>query len=195
MLSVNLPHMDTGSYREARRLVARGGVFPLLIPRGRRARIAPHMDEMPPKLQAIAAMFAGMSDRAERMQALMDIGAGFRPVPESVASRPFPESHKVPHCESQAYVWAEPLPDGTLRFHFAVENPQGIAAKATAAILAKTLSGAPLDQVLAVQPDVIYEIFGRELSMGKNLGLSAMLGMCKRFAAEAKRASSGPAAG
>ena len=89
-------------------------------------------------------------------------------------------------------MWAEPLVDGTLRFQFTVENPQGIAAKAIAAILAKTLSGAPLDQVLAVPPDIINEIFGNELSMAKNLGLTAMLGMCKRFAAAAKAGTLAP---
>jgi cysteine desulfuration protein SufE len=70
-----------------------------------------------------------------------------------------------------------------LKFHFAVENPQGISAKAIAVILDATLSGAPLAQVLNVSPDIVYELFGRELSMGKNMGLTNMLYMCKMAAA------------
>ena len=36
-------------------------------------------------------------------------------------------------------------------------------------------SGAPLEQVAAIDPDVIYRIFGRDLSMGKGMGLLGML--------------------
>jgi hypothetical protein len=81
----------------------------------------------------------------------------------------------VPQCESEAYVWATPRaggPEGTLDFHFAVENPQGIAAKALAAILADSLPGEPLSTITAIPGDVVYSLFGRELSMGKNLGPS-----------------------
>jgi cysteine desulfuration protein SufE len=99
-----------------------------------------------------------------------------------VATRPFPASHRVPGCESEAYVWTEELPDHTLKYYFAVENPQGISAKATAVILDKVLSGAPLQEVLQIPPEIIYQIFGQELSMGKNLGLTNMLIMCQAAA-------------
>jgi cysteine desulfuration protein SufE len=72
-------------------------------------------------------------------------------------------------------VWAVDQPDGTVRFHFAVENPQGVSARAWAAILGETLSGQPIEQVASVSPEVVYEIFGRDLSMGKGQGLLGML--------------------
>ena len=59
--------------------------------------------------------------------------------------------------------------------HFAVENPQGLSAKAWGAILADTASGAPLEEVAAIDPEAIYQIFGRDLSMGKGQGLIGML--------------------
>ena len=34
-----------------------------------------------------------------------------------------PRIISCPHCESEAYVWAEPQADGTLKLYFAVENP------------------------------------------------------------------------
>ena len=114
-------------------------------------------------------------DRAGRIEALIALAEGYREVPARIAARPFPEQNKVPACESQAYVFAEPRPDGSLDFHFAVENPQGISAKALAAILARTLSGASLDAVTRVPVEVVEQLFGRELSMGKSLGLSGML--------------------
>lgn len=140
---------------------------------------------LPPKLAALLDDLDLLADRAERIDALIGIAGRFRDVPERIARRPFAEEHKVPACESQAYVFAEPRPDGTLDLHFAVENPQGISAKSLAVILGETLSGAPLDQLAAVPGDVVYRIFGRELSMGKSMGLMAMVSMIQ---ATAKRA-------
>ena len=140
--------------------------------------------DIPEDLADFVDMFAAMTDRQERIDALIDIGTAFREVPPEVATRPFPELRRVPNCESEAFVFSQPQPDGTLKYYFAVENPQGISAKATAVILDKTLSGAPLEQILNVPGDVIYDIFGRELSMGKNMGLTGMLNFCKAAAAQ-----------
>ena len=137
---------------------------------------------LPPRLQEHLELVELLPDRADRIQYLISQADRFREVPAAVATRPFPESHRVPQCESEAYVWATPRPDGTLDFHFAVENPQGIAAKALAAILADGLAGQPLATVTAIPGDVVYSLFGRELSMGKNLGLLGMLQMCQAFA-------------
>ena len=73
-------------------------------------------------------------------------------------------------------------PDGALDFHFAVENPQGISAKAMAVILGDTLSGEPPEQVAEVPTDIVYRVFGRELSMGKSMGLMSMVGMVANLA-------------
>ena len=89
--------------------------------------------------------------------------------------RPFPEDRRVPRCESDAFVWAIDQPDGTIRFEFAVENPQGLSAKAWAVILDETLSGRPLEEVARASPDSLFGIFGQDLSMGKGQGLLGML--------------------
>ena len=128
-------------------------------------------------------------DRSQRIQMLIDIGEGFVEVPESVASRPFNEGVKVPACESKAYVWASPKGDGTLDYHFAVENPQGLSAKAMAVILGESLSGAPLEEVAEVDPDVVFEVFGKDLSLGKSLGLKGMVNMVRMYARRAMRAA------
>lgn len=138
---------------------------------------------IPTRLADMLEMFNSM-DRSERIQMLIDIGSGFKAVPPEIASRPFDERRRVPNCESEAFVFTQPNADGTLKYYFAVENPQGISAKAAAVILDKTLSGAPLDQVLRVPADVMYDIFGRELSMGKNMGLTGMVNFCKAAASQ-----------
>jgi cysteine desulfuration protein SufE len=139
---------------------------------------------VPDKLTETLEALEMVPDRNERIQLLIDIAGRFEEVPPRLARRPFATEHQVPACESEAYVFGEERPDGTLDFHFAVENPQGISAKAMAVILGEALSGAPPDQVAEVSQDVVYQVFGRELSMGKSMGLMSMVGM---VAAMAKR--------
>ena len=140
------------------------------------------MPEIPDKLAHTLEALSLVSDRSERIQILIDVAERFREVPPRVASRPFPGEHLVPACESEAYVWGEARPDGTLDFHFAVENPQGISARALAVILGDSLSGQPLEQVAEVPQDVVYRVFGRELSMGKSMGLMGMVSMVRNLA-------------
>ena len=132
---------------------------------------------IPDKLSDTLEALSHLRDRSERIQALIDLSEGFEEVPPRIARRPFSSLNEVPACESEAYMFEERLPDGTLAFHFAVENPQGVSARALAKILGGALSGAPPEQVAEVQPDVIYQIFGNELSMGKSMGLLGMVGM------------------
>jgi len=136
------------------------------------------MKPLPDHLESLVSTLEGL-DRSDRIQMLIEVAGQFKPVPPRIADRPFALEHRVPGCESEAYVWSEPGPNDTLTFFFAVENPQGISAMALAAILGPTLSGAPLEQVALVPADIIYRIFGRELSMGKSLGLMQMVNMVR----------------
>src|SRR5579863_1381448 len=146
------------------------------------------MPEIPSKLEETLELLDLVPDRAERIQLLIDIADRFEEVPPRLARRPFAPEHLVPACESQAYVWGEARQDGTLDFHFAVENPQGISAKSLAVILEEGLSGAPLEQVAAVPADLVYRVFGRELSMGKSMGLMGMIAMVTSTAKQRLRA-------
>jgi len=140
------------------------------------------MTKYPQKLANLVEYLRFAGDRDERVHMLIDIARRFRGVPERIARRPFPKSHLTPACESEAYVWSEELPNQTLKFYFAVENPQGIAAKAMAVILDETLSGEPALQVSSTSSEVVYQIFGRDLSMGKSMGLMSMFSMVRASA-------------
>ncbi len=118
-------------------------------------------------------------DRADRIQLLIGFAEKFKAVEAEVALRPFDESHRVPGCESEAFAWTVLGPDQTIRLHFAVENPQGVSAMAMAVILQEGLAGSPPAQVANVPEDVVYTIFGRELSMGKSMGLMGMVQLVK----------------
>lgn len=140
------------------------------------------MAEHPEKLGRFLEMLRLVEDRDDRIELLIGVADRFRGVPPEVASPPYPSDHLVPNCESEAYFWAQDRPDGSIQIHFAVQNPQGISAKAMAVILDETLSGAPLEEVASLSTDLPYEIFGRELSMGKSMGLMGMVAMVQRAA-------------
>lgn len=147
------------------------------------------MNPFPPKLAETVEMFAMFPDAPDRTNMLLSYADQFKEVPPDVATRPFPKDHQVPHCESEAYVWAVPRDDGTIKLHFAVENPSGISAKALAAILDKTLSGLPPEQIATVQPDIVSRFFRENMSMGKGMGL---MGMVQAVQTLAKRAMKKP---
>jgi cysteine desulfuration protein SufE len=139
----------------------------------------------PKKLQAVLDTFAMFPDTVDRTNMLLSYADKFREVPPEIASRPFPADHLVPHCESEAYVWALPQQDGTLRLAFAVENPSGVSAKALAAILDQSLSGLPPAEIVEVDPDIVEQIFRQNISMGKGMGLMSMVQAVRSLAKRA----------
>jgi len=136
---------------------------------------------VPEKLQQLIEMFQ-MFDPADRTSLLLSYADQFREVPSSIATRPFPKSHQVPQCESDAYVWARKQPDGTLKLYFAVENPSGISARALATNLDKTLSGLTPKEIATVGCDIVEQIFRQNISMGKGMGLMAMVNAVQALA-------------
>jgi cysteine desulfuration protein SufE len=138
-------------------------------------------EALPAPLAAAVAEFDA-ADRSLRTELLIEHADQFESVPAAVATRPFPEVNRAPRCESDAYVFATDRPDGTLDYWFAVENPQGLSAKAWAVILREALSGQSLEAIVRVPQDTIFHIFGRDISMGKGQGLIGMLDLVQHEA-------------
>lgn len=151
--------------------------------RGKHAILMTPM-RLPKPLQDQLDDLAMFPDRAERIEALIDIGRGYAHPSADEVSRT--EAAKVPGCESEVYVKATPKEDGTLDLRYAVDNPQGISAMALAQILQEGLKGVSRKEIAEVPEEFVYEVFGRELSMGKSMGLMGMIRMAK---AEASRSS------
>ena len=124
------------------------------------------------ELQETLDMFADPADRADLLIGFAD---KFKEVPADIATRPWPKSHQVPQCESEAYVWSLLNADRTLKLYFAVESPSGISAKALAMILDSVFSGQPAEDVLALDSDIVERVFRQNISMGKGLGLKSMV--------------------
>lgn len=150
--------------------------------RGTHRRASVIMDAYPERLAMLLEYLDLAGDRDERIQMLIDIATRFKSVPDFIARRPFPKSHLTPACESEAYVWCEELPSQALKFHFAVENPQGISAKCMAVILDETLSGESASCLARVPGELVYQVFGKDLSMGKSMGLMGMVSMVQACA-------------
>jgi cysteine desulfuration protein SufE len=134
------------------------------------------------KLGQILELLDGFTDEDERAMVLIGYAERFHEVPPEVARRPFPADHRVEYCESEAYVWLLPRPDGTVKLHFAVENPSGISAKALAAILDESLSGLTPEAIVTVSSDIVARIFRQNISMGKGMGLTGMVQTVQRLA-------------
>ena len=139
----------------------------------------------PAKLRELLEDLSLFTDRQEKFQVLIEFADRFREVPASIAIRPFAEENHVQRCDSEAYVWCQPKGDGTFEYHFAVENPQGISAKAMAVILGDALNGQSPQEVLQVPSDIVYQVFGKELSMGKGQGLMGMVELLKALTRKA----------
>ncbi len=132
-------------------------------------------------LETIVQEIKEIEDRQDKLDILIEYGESFTEVPETLFKRPFPAYNKVPACESDAYVFPVEK-NGNLEFFFAVENPQGISAKALAVILAKGLNGRDKIEFSQIREEMAYDIFGKDLSMGKGAGLMSMIRMVKAFA-------------
>lgn len=144
------------------------------------------MADYPKPLADVIADMDSITDRSERQELLIETADRFNTVrvPADVAQKPYSEANKAPACESEAYVFAVDQPDGTLRYYFDVLNPQGLSAMAMSVILAETLSGQPLEQVAQTPTDIVFSLFGKEVSMGKGAGL---MGIITLVQVEAKR--------
>ena len=142
------------------------------------------MAELPAKLTETIEDFSFVSTRQERQQYLIQLADEFKDVkvPPSVAEQPYDEDHRVKACESDAFVWWEDKDDGTLQFYFDVLNPQGLSAMAMAVILGQSCSGAPLEQVAEINAEVVFEFFGKNISMGKGRGLMGIVNTVKTAA-------------
>jgi sulfur transfer protein SufE len=142
------------------------------------------MAEYPKKLQELLEIISIVPDDTERVSLLIDYSNKLGEVPKEVAQKPYSDESKVPFCESGVYVWSVKNPDGTLKYYFDVENPQGVSARALSSILEKTISGEKPENIELISEDIVEKLFGSNLSTRKNMGL---LGIVQKVKREAKK--------
>lgn len=133
----------------------------------------------PPAIQQFVDSIS-LLDRSERIQALIDLGKSFK---APARPQPYPEDHRVPGCESEVFTWCT-LREGRLQIEVAVENPQGLSAMALAALLIEGLDGQLPSTADSLDDNLVYALFGQELSMGKAMGLANMVRQIRAQAAK-----------
>lgn len=136
------------------------------------------------RLQSLIRDLGSIQDRQERIQALISLAEEFDEVPESIATRPYDDSRRVPGCESEVFAWVV-AEEGRLYPYFAVENPQGLSARALAVLLKRGLSGELISAYQRLDESLVAQVFGQELSMGKTLGLTMMVRITQSLALKA----------
>jgi len=128
------------------------------------------------KLNRLIDAVDASADRQQRIDTLISLADSFKPVPADIAQPPYDQRHRVPNCESDVYVWVY-SDEGAAKLEMAVINPQGISAKALAAILKRTLDGVPLADLAQLKADIVERIFTEELTAAKNIGLRGMVAL------------------
>lgn len=140
------------------------------------------MEKIPENFTELIQELKLTKDRNERFQILVSLAEKYKEcVPEGI-TKPYRELDKVPGCESEVYMWGIPQSDGTLKFCFAVENPQGISTMLVAYLIDCYLSNIPPEHIINLPSGLINDIFGEDLSMGKELGFKMMIEKVKLLA-------------
>ncbi|QYK53128.1 MAG: SufE family protein [Fimbriimonadaceae bacterium] len=129
----------------------------------------------PEPIQGFIETLSFLEDRADRIQALIELSKSYQPAPHE---KPYPTENRVPGCESEVYTWVS-LKEGALDIEIVVDNPQGLSAMALAALLSEALQGKSPSSAESLDGELVFALFGRELSMGKSLGLTNLVQQVK----------------
>ena len=123
-----------------------------------------------------------MDDQETRAEYLLELAARFTPPDPARISAPYPEANRIPGCESGVFLFCNENSQGGTEFFYAIENPHGISAKALAVLLTENLSGANAEDFRKLNPDMVRDVFGAALSLGKDQGLRNMILATRRGA-------------
>lgn len=137
---------------------------------------------LPARLADVLEVVNSSIDRAERIDFLISLAQRFPSLPKRPLPTPYDEAHRVPGCESEAFVWAFGDPRA-VSLEYRIENPQGLSAMALAVLLKESLEGLSAEEIARVPDDLPLALFGAELSMGKAMGLTGIVRMTKHWAA------------
>ena len=130
----------------------------------------------PPKIQEFLDLLSQVSDRAEKIQILIDLSKSYIPADRE---KPYPEVNRVKGCESEVFTWVKLSDQGLLEIEIVVENPQGLSAMALGALLKDSLHHQSPLLAKQLDDEIVFALFGKELSMGKTMGLTNLVQQVK----------------
>jgi cysteine desulfuration protein SufE len=142
------------------------------------------MSEMPERLQEIVEDFSLLQGQ-EKLEYLMELAEELPPLPDWLAARR--DSMEIVHeCMTTVFVYVRKEDDGRLSFYLDAprESP---TVRGYAAILQDGLTGATLDQIMAVPTEFYLQMGLQQVLSGQRLtGIGAILAHVKRLALEAE---------
>lgn len=119
--------------------------------------------------------FAQLPTWEERYRRIIELGKTLPPFPEEHRN----DKNKVRGCQSQVWMHAA-LENGRVKYDI---DSDAMIVKGLAAILLKTFSGHPPDDILAASVDFLEKIgLTQHLSQSRSNGLAAMARQFKNYA-------------
>jgi len=139
---------------------------------------------LPSSIDRVLKLFRSMS-REEKMQALVQYSKKLEPLPERFKDLDR-GSFTVPECQTRVDIIPE-LRDGKMYFYADLNLRQSPTIAAVLAIIFAAVNGQPPSTTLAIPSDFVRTLM-ESIGLGaREVGLNAMIGRLKRYAAEAQR--------
>jgi len=137
-------------------------------------------NEQTPPIDRILEDFEFLDDWEDRYRYVIELGRGLRPLPEEWRT---PEN-KVEGCVSQVWLHSRLKPNGAGALLVLNGDSDAHIVRGLIAILFSLLSGRTPDEVLAAEPDRVFERLGlrEHLTPQRSNGLNAMVERIKRDA-------------
>jgi cysteine desulfuration protein SufE len=124
------------------------------------------------RLDAIAAEFAELEPR-ERLELLLEYADNLPPLPAELQDEADRAAHRIAECQTPVFLWANVV-DGRVRLAAEVA-PEAPTVKGFVSILIDLFSGAPIEQALELESNVVQRLGLLEaLGMMRMRGLQAM---------------------
>src|SRR5687767_2514329 len=139
---------------------------------------------LPSSIDRVLKLFRSMG-REEKMQALVQYSKKLEPLPERFRDLER-ASFTVPECQTRVDIIPE-LRDGKMYFYADLNLRQSPTIAAVLAIIFAAVNGQPPSTTLAIPSDFVRTLM-ESIGLGaREVGLNAMIGRLKRYAAEAQR--------
>ncbi|XP_039171771.1 sufE-like protein 1, chloroplastic/mitochondrial [Eucalyptus grandis] len=134
------------------------------------------IEDLPPNLRSIVALFQSVPDPKSKYQQLLFYGKNLKPLDQAFKTR----DNKVEGCVSQ--VWVRALLDSDRNVVFEADS-DSVLTKGLAALLVQGLSGSPADEIVRVSPDFVTLLgLQQSLTPSRNNGFLNMLKLMQKKA-------------
>jgi cysteine desulfuration protein SufE len=125
------------------------------------------------KLDRIVDEFAGLEPR-ERLELLLEFAESLPPLLPRLQAEKDRGEHRVHECQTPVFLWVE-VENGQVQVYADVA-PEAPTVKGFVGILADAFSGASVEEVLSVPPDLLQRLgLLQALGMMRMRGLQAIL--------------------